>query len=171
MNPRARLRRQEFSAAPTKRVSSTPRNDNWNSQREIHHGTTPASTQGTNTKKMAVPMTAAALRMDTIRSLLISNHIALMSQSGHQRTSPARNLTSALPLKADLTRTSGHVRFVCQERTCSSGPFGSKMLLRQAQPVEFLRTGLQHTEGGHEAPVSNRYDLRAPRYPAFRFGY
>ncbi|MGC1296314.1 MAG: hypothetical protein WA869_14870, partial [Alloacidobacterium sp.] len=69
-----------ISAAPTKRVSSTPRNDNWNSQREIHHGTTPASTQGTHTKKMAVPMTAAALRMDTIRSLLISNHIALMSQ-------------------------------------------------------------------------------------------
>jgi hypothetical protein len=70
-----------ISAASTKRVSSTPRNDNWNSQREIHHGTTPASTQGTNTKKMAVPMTPAALRMDTIRSLLVSNHIALMSQS------------------------------------------------------------------------------------------
>jgi hypothetical protein len=68
MNPRARLRR--IIAEQTKRVSSTPKNDNLNSQREIHHGTTPATTQGTNTKKMAVPMTAAVLRMDTIRSLL-----------------------------------------------------------------------------------------------------
>jgi hypothetical protein len=60
-----------ISAEPTKRVSSTPRNDNLNSQCEIHHGTTPATTQGTNTKKMAVPMTAAVLRMDTIHSLLL----------------------------------------------------------------------------------------------------
>jgi hypothetical protein len=52
-------------------VSSTPRNDNLNSQCEIHHGTTPATTQGTNTKKMAVPMTAAVLRVDTIHSLLL----------------------------------------------------------------------------------------------------
>src|SRR6516165_11997143 len=62
-----------ISAAPTKRVSSTPRNDDLNSQREIHHGTTPPSTQGTNTKKMAVPMTATVLRMDTIRSLFGSH--------------------------------------------------------------------------------------------------
>jgi len=56
-----------IGAAPTKLVSSTPTNDNRNSQREIHQGTNPASTQGTNTKKMAVPMTAAVLRLDTIR--------------------------------------------------------------------------------------------------------
>jgi hypothetical protein len=51
-------------------VSSTPRNDNLNSRREIHHGTTPATTQGANAKKMVVPMTAVVLRIDTIRSLL-----------------------------------------------------------------------------------------------------
>ncbi len=55
------------------------------------------STQGTNTKKMAVPMTAAALRMDTIRSLLISNHIALISQSGHSRRFGPTIATSGLP--------------------------------------------------------------------------
>jgi hypothetical protein len=60
-----KLPKAEHDAPEWQRVSSTPRNDDRNSQREIHHETTPASTQGTNTKKMAVPMTAAVLRMDT----------------------------------------------------------------------------------------------------------
>ena len=82
-----------INSIPTARVACRSKNGGRNSQREIHHGTTPASTQGTNTKKMAVPMTAAALRMDTIRSLLISNHIALMSQSDQKPvlTTPKRH--------------------------------------------------------------------------------
>jgi ABC-type cobalamin/Fe3+-siderophores transport system ATPase subunit len=86
-----------INSIPTARVACRSKNGGRNSQREIHHGTTPASTQGTNTKKMAVPMTAAALRMDTIRSLLISNHIALMSQSGHSRRFDPPPTTSGVP--------------------------------------------------------------------------
>jgi hypothetical protein len=57
-------------------------------------------------------MTAAALRMDTIRSLLISNHIALMSQSGQKLPSRLRNTTSALPRSTDIIPPAWVVRFV-----------------------------------------------------------
>ena len=103
-----------INSIPTARVACRSKNGGRNSQREIHHGTTPASTQGTNTKKVAVPMTAAALRMDTIRSLLISNHIALMSQSGHSLPNLAVRATSAFLPSATELRTSLEVRFVPQ---------------------------------------------------------
>jgi AMP-binding enzyme C-terminal domain/Dioxygenase len=66
-----------------------------NSQREIHHGTTPATTQGTNTKKMVVPMTAAFLR--------IPRSVPRYSSTPHrERSGPRAVLAAGQPLPGYL---------------------------------------------------------------------
>jgi hypothetical protein len=75
-------------------------------------------------------MTAAALRMDTIRSLLISNHIALMSQSGQKLplTGPKRRFRFASINGRQSTGSVGQFRATTgreqmQQTTCANAAY------------------------------------------------